>query len=191
MMAGGEGAVSAPTAAAAAADQTGGEEADTMKAGTKRKAPDSPSPSPEDEASAPAPAPTRPKNEYDGIKHCIVTNDGTADSMVKLIGLKSLFARQLPKMPKDYIVRLVFDKRRREVLQQGLCHLCENPSGLRFYLERKRHRLPDAHHATLPIAACLEPERAGHLGERKQCRSGLAWTCRPRLSRSASAMERA
>ena len=56
-MAGGEG-VSAPSAAtdaAAAADQGGGEEAATVKAGTKRKAPDSTSPSPADEASAPAP----------------------------------------------------------------------------------------------------------------------------------------
>lgn len=109
-MAGGEG-VSAPSAAAA--DQTGGAEVDAMKAGMKRKAPDYPSPFPADEASASAP--TRPKNEYDDIKHCIVKNDNTADSMVKLIGLKSLFARQLPKMPKDYIVRLVFDKRHKSL----------------------------------------------------------------------------
>ena len=65
------------------------------KAGTKRKAP--------------------PPNSYDDIKHCIVSNDGTPDSMVKLIGLKSLFARQLPKMPKEYIVRLVFDRRHKSL----------------------------------------------------------------------------
>ena len=35
--------------------------------------------------------------------------------MVKLIGLKSLFARQLPKMPKEYIVRLVFDRRHKSL----------------------------------------------------------------------------
>jgi len=27
-----------------------------------------------------------------------------------LIDLKNIFARQLPKMPKEYIVRLVFDR---------------------------------------------------------------------------------
>lgn len=104
-----------------------------LKAGTKRKAPVSPSaeaPANEPPASsmsssasassmsssAPASAPAiRPKNEYDAIKHCIVTNDGTPDSMVKLIGLKSLFARQLPKMPKEYIVRLVFDRRHKSL----------------------------------------------------------------------------
>ena len=101
-----------------------------LKAGTKRKAPASPfaeapaneplasSMSSSASASAPASAPAsaiRPKNEYDAIKHCIVTNDGTPDSMVKLIGLKSLFARQLPKMPKEYIVRLVFDRRHKSL----------------------------------------------------------------------------
>jgi histone acetyltransferase len=30
---------------------------------------------------------------------------------MKLITLKNIFSKQLPKMPKDYIVRLVFDKR--------------------------------------------------------------------------------
>ena len=97
-----------------------------LKVGTKRKAPASPSAeatanepaasSMSSSASATATASTtRPKTEYDAIKHCIVTNDGTPDSMVKLIGLKSLFARQLPKMPKEYIVRLVFDRRHKSL----------------------------------------------------------------------------
>jgi hypothetical protein len=30
---------------------------------------------------------------------------------MKLIALKNIFSKQLPKMPKEYIVRLVFDKR--------------------------------------------------------------------------------
>jgi len=54
-------------------------------------------------------------NPYDAIRHCIVTNDGIQDNLVKLIGLKSLFAKQLPKMPKDYIVRLVFDRRHKSL----------------------------------------------------------------------------
>lgn len=29
---------------------------------------------------------------------------------LRLIGLKNIFARQLPNMPKEYIVRLVMDR---------------------------------------------------------------------------------
>mmetsp|Transcript_11176 Transcript_11176/g.33103 ORF Transcript_11176/g.33103 Transcript_11176/m.33103 type:complete len:403 (-) Transcript_11176:60-1268(-) len=74
---------------------------------------------PDDAASsssaAEAQSPKKPPNPYDSIKHCIVDNDGSHDSLVKLIGLKSLFSRQLPKMPKEYIVRLVFDRRHRSL----------------------------------------------------------------------------
>ena len=30
--------------------------------------------------------------------------------LLRLIGLKNIFARQLPNMPKEYIVRLVMDR---------------------------------------------------------------------------------
>ena len=39
-----------------------------------------------------------------------LTNDSTAASLVPLIDLKNIFAKQLPKMPKEYIVRLVLDR---------------------------------------------------------------------------------
>jgi len=39
------------------------------------------------------------------------TNDGADNSSEALICLKNIFSRQLPKMPKEYIVRLVFDRR--------------------------------------------------------------------------------
>ena len=55
--------------------------------------------------------PAPPSNPYDNLRYCVVTNDGQHDSLVKLIGLKSLFAKQLPKMPRAYIARLVFDRR--------------------------------------------------------------------------------
>mmetsp|Transcript_30058 Transcript_30058/g.54357 ORF Transcript_30058/g.54357 Transcript_30058/m.54357 type:complete len:442 (-) Transcript_30058:61-1386(-) len=51
------------------------------------------------------------KNPYDNLRYCIVTNDGKEDSLIKLIGLKQLFSKQLPKMPRAYIARLVFDRR--------------------------------------------------------------------------------
>lgn len=54
-------------------------------------------------------------NPYDAIKWRTVRNDGSNDSMIKLTGLKSLFSRQLPKMPRAYIARLVFDRRHESV----------------------------------------------------------------------------
>lgn len=62
-------------------------------------------------ASAAPKPPPRPPNPYDDIKRAIVVNDGTRQNLIRLIGLKSLFAKQLPKMPKEYITRLVFDRR--------------------------------------------------------------------------------
>lgn len=50
-------------------------------------------------------------NPYDKLKYVVVRNDGKPESMIKLVGLKSLFAKQLPKMPRAYIARLVFDRR--------------------------------------------------------------------------------
>jgi histone acetyltransferase len=40
----------------------------------------------------------------------VIQNDGTEKNMKLLIDLKNIIAKQLPKMPKEYIVRLVFDK---------------------------------------------------------------------------------
>jgi len=48
---------------------------------------------------------------YTDIVFKRVTNDGSDDSSIALIALKNIFSRQLPKMPKEYIVRLVFDRR--------------------------------------------------------------------------------
>jgi hypothetical protein len=39
-------------------------------------------------------------NAYDKLKWIVVKNDGKPESMIKLVGLKSLFSRQLPKMPR-------------------------------------------------------------------------------------------
>ncbi|KAI1273318.1 histone acetyltransferase GCN5-like protein [Xylaria sp. FL0933] len=44
------------------------------------------------------------------IEYRVVNNDGSRESMMILTGLKSLFQKQLPKMPKDYIARLVYDR---------------------------------------------------------------------------------
>ncbi|KAK4992463.1 histone acetyltransferase [Elasticomyces elasticus] len=40
----------------------------------------------------------------------VVNNDGGHESYIILTGLKCIFQKQLPKMPKDYIARLVYDR---------------------------------------------------------------------------------
>ncbi|KAG4438919.1 histone acetyltransferase [Cadophora sp. M221] len=44
------------------------------------------------------------------IEFRVVNNDGTRQSWIILTGLKCLYQKQLPKMPKDYIARLVYDR---------------------------------------------------------------------------------
>ena len=61
-------------------------------------------------------------NPYESLRYTIVRNDGKPESMIKLVGLKSLFAKQLPKMPRAYIARLVFDRR-----HTSLAILSDNP----------------------------------------------------------------
>ncbi|CAG8077182.1 unnamed protein product [Penicillium nalgiovense] len=44
------------------------------------------------------------------IEFRVVSNDGSRESTIILTGLKCLFQRQLPEMPKEYIARLVYDR---------------------------------------------------------------------------------
>ena len=43
------------------------------------------------------------------IKVVAVENDRQPRSLIILTGLKTLFQKQLPKMPREYIARLVYD----------------------------------------------------------------------------------
>ncbi|KAJ0410355.1 hypothetical protein P43SY_002687 [Pythium insidiosum] len=55
--------------------------------------------------------------EDDGkLKFTVIANDGDPEHMVQLTTLKNIFARQLPKMPREYIVRLVFDRNHRSMV---------------------------------------------------------------------------
>ena len=47
----------------------------------------------------------------DEISYRIVVNDNSNEAGEDLIALKNIFSKQLPKMPREYIVRLVFDRR--------------------------------------------------------------------------------
>ena len=40
----------------------------------------------------------------------VVDNDGTPEAVITLVQLKAIFCQQLPKMPKEYISRLVYDR---------------------------------------------------------------------------------
>lgn len=44
------------------------------------------------------------------IEFRVVNNDNTRENMIILTGLKNIFQKQLPKMPKEYIARLVYDR---------------------------------------------------------------------------------
>lgn len=44
------------------------------------------------------------------IEFRVVNNDNSKESMMILTGLKNIFQKQLPKMPREYISRLVYDR---------------------------------------------------------------------------------
>ena len=44
------------------------------------------------------------------IEFRVVNNDNSKENMMVLTGLKNIFQKQLPKMPKEYIARLVYDR---------------------------------------------------------------------------------
>ncbi|XP_055807593.1 histone acetyltransferase GCN5 isoform X2 [Solanum dulcamara] len=56
------------------------------------------------------------EEESGRLKFVCVSNDGVDEHMIWLIGLKNIFARQLPNMPKEYIVRLVMDRNHKSVM---------------------------------------------------------------------------
>ena len=64
----------------------------------------------------------------DSLRFKIISNDGNRENMVSLIKLKNIFRKQLPKMPGEYIVRLVLDRKhssmvatRDEAIIGGVC----------------------------------------------------------------------
>ncbi|EQB51886.1 hypothetical protein CGLO_08526 [Colletotrichum gloeosporioides Cg-14] len=64
-------------------------------------------------AMKPIPFPEKPAviEERTGeIEFRVVNNDNARESLIILTGLKCIFQKQLPKMPKDYIARLVYDR---------------------------------------------------------------------------------
>ncbi|KAJ0245738.1 Bromodomain-containing protein [Hirschfeldia incana] len=58
----------------------------------------------------------RREEEAERLKFVCYSNDGVDDHMICLIGLKNIFAKQLPNMPKEYIVRLLMDRKHKSVM---------------------------------------------------------------------------
>ncbi|KAL9261128.1 Histone acetyltransferase GCN5-like protein [Drosera capensis] len=56
------------------------------------------------------------EEESGRLRFLCLSNDGVDEHMIWLIGLKNIFARQLPNMPKEYIVRLVMDRNHKSVV---------------------------------------------------------------------------
>ncbi|KAJ7006122.1 hypothetical protein NC653_005467 [Populus alba x Populus x berolinensis] len=56
------------------------------------------------------------QEEAGRLKFVCYSNDGIDEHMVWLIGLKNIFARQLPNMPREYIVRLLMDRSHKSVM---------------------------------------------------------------------------
>src|ERR1700709_2054627 len=69
-----------------------------------------PSPAPSVKAIAFPEKPAVLEERNGEIEFRVVNNDGERDSTIILTGLKCIFQKQLPKMPKDYIARLVYDR---------------------------------------------------------------------------------
>eukprot|EP00188_Purpureofilum_apyrenoidigerum_P002655 Plantae.Rhodophyta-Purpureofilum_apyrenoidigerum.ctg27174.p1 GENE.Plantae.Rhodophyta-Purpureofilum_apyrenoidigerum.ctg27174~~Plantae.Rhodophyta-Purpureofilum_apyrenoidigerum.ctg27174.p1 ORF type:complete len:467 (-),score=107.78 Plantae.Rhodophyta-Purpureofilum_apyrenoidigerum.ctg27174:137-1537(-) len=59
------------------------------------------------------------EEESGNVKFEVVKNYGpdcSEDALVKLLGLKNVFVKQLPNMPKPYVARLVFDRKHESVV---------------------------------------------------------------------------
>jgi histone acetyltransferase len=58
------------------------------------------------------------EEEKGNLEFKVVRNDGSDENLRILTDLKNIIAKQLPKMPKEYIVRLVFDRKHESMVIQ-------------------------------------------------------------------------
>jgi histone acetyltransferase len=55
--------------------------------------------------------------------------------MISLVNLKNIFSRQLPKMPKEYICKLIFDRRHEAIVIRKRGHKLIGGIAFRVYDE--------------------------------------------------------
>mmetsp|Transcript_3149 Transcript_3149/g.11368 ORF Transcript_3149/g.11368 Transcript_3149/m.11368 type:complete len:450 (-) Transcript_3149:1330-2679(-) len=76
----------------------------------------------------------RKEEESSLLRFDVISNDGAPGTLRKLIDLKNIYSKQLPNMPKDYIVKLVFDNRHKSLLLvRGDSHLVGGITYRPFY----------------------------------------------------------
>lgn len=76
-------------------------------------------------------------SKEDKARFCVIRNDGEDVNLIRLIHLKTIFSKQLPKMPPQYILRLVFDRQHESLVilrgSEVLGGICYRPfHGQRF-----------------------------------------------------------
>ncbi|KAH0481705.1 MAG: uncharacterized protein KVP18_004615 [Porospora cf. gigantea A] len=73
------------------------------------------------------------------INFQVITNDRKPLSLIQLATLKNIFSRQLPKMPREYIARLVFDRNHKSFClvkgQRVVGGVCYRPFSERRFAE--------------------------------------------------------
>ncbi|KAG0232750.1 histone acetyltransferase [Actinomortierella wolfii] len=90
---------------------TNGGTQDASAPGGEANAQEEPAEEDEEESSPPKKEKPAVIEERQGlIEFRVITNDGTRESMILLTGMKNIFQKQLPKMPREYIARLVYDR---------------------------------------------------------------------------------
>lgn len=57
--------------------------------------------------------------------------------MIALVNLKNIFSRQLPKMPKEYICKLIFDRRHEAIVIRKRGHKIIGGICFRVYEEQR------------------------------------------------------
>lgn len=69
----------------------------------------------------------------------ISNNNPTEQTLIWLVNAKVIFSKQLPKMPKEYIARMVFDRQHRNLilLRNGQCigGICFRPFPQQLFVE--------------------------------------------------------
>jgi histone acetyltransferase len=80
------------------------------------------------------------QEEKEGIiRFEVVTNDGRPESFILLVALKNIFSKQLPKMPRAYITRLVFDRNHKSLVllkhQNPIGGICYRPFKEQGFIE--------------------------------------------------------
>lgn len=80
------------------------------------------------------------EEENQTVRFQVVRNDSTPDTLLLLLALKNVFLKQLPNMPKTYVVRLVFDINHESLLilkRSGKEHVVIGGCCYRPFIEQK------------------------------------------------------